>query len=159
MLSQILRFGPKVRHAMVMIDPRFQPGPGGAEPTAMVSLRLENGAEGNQEMANSVGDLVSGVCARLSRGRIHVQINDHSYALSDVNDQSPAASGQEWLARVRDAEKHYTDQLRRHLQLIDGVFVMVTCEMNNERSEKSVLTLDSKNAVTKVVSENTSTEE
>src|SRR5436190_14188820 len=37
MLSQILRFGPKVRHAMVMIDPRLQPGPGGAEPTGSVS--------------------------------------------------------------------------------------------------------------------------
>src|SRR6266513_285338 len=42
MLAQILRFGPNVRHAMVMIDPRYQAGPGGAEPTAMVSLRLEN---------------------------------------------------------------------------------------------------------------------
>ena len=88
-----------------------------------------------------------------------MQINDHSYALSDQNDQSPAASGQEWLARVRDAEKHYTEKLKNHLQFIDGVFVMVTCEMNNERSEKSVLTLDGKNVVSKIVSENNSTEE
>jgi len=158
-LAQALKNWPQIRHAVVMIDPTRERGPGGTEASASVSVMLKPGAAADQRLANSIGDFISGSFANLHRGRVKVHINDRSFTLRDRDDQSPAASAEELLANVQGYEKYFADKIKGQFGFMDGVFVTVTCRVNNERSEKMIETVDPKNVVQKAVRESTATEE
>ena len=158
-LAQTLRYWPQIRHAVVIIDPTRDRGPGGAEPSASVSVMLKPGAVADQRLADSIGDFISGTLSSLHRSRIKVHINDRSFNLRDKDDRSPAASAEDLLAQVQSYETHYANKIKKQFEYIDGVFVTVTCRVNNERTEKVVETIDPKSVISKPVSERTLTEE
>jgi flagellar biosynthesis/type III secretory pathway M-ring protein FliF/YscJ len=158
-LAQALRNWPQVRHAVVVIDATRERGPGGAEPSASVSVMLKGGTAGDQRLANNIGEFISGALSSLHRSRVKVHINDRGFTLRDKDEQSPAASAEELLAQVQSYEKHYAEKLRDQFGFIEGVFVTVNCKVNNERSEKTVETADPKNVIQKPVRDTTSTEE
>jgi flagellar biosynthesis/type III secretory pathway M-ring protein FliF/YscJ len=158
-LAQTLRYWPQIRHAVVIIDPTRDRGPGGAEPSASVSVMLKPGAAADQRLANSIGDFISGTLSSLHRSRVKVHINDRSFALRDKDDRSIAASAEDLLAQVQSYEKHYAEKIKDQFRYIDGVFVTVTCRVNNERTEKTVETIDPKSVVSKPVRESSLTEE
>src|SRR6266581_6644457 len=158
-LAQALRNWPQIRHAVVLIDPTRERGPGGAEPSASVSVLLKAGAVADQRLADSIGEFISGTLSSLHRSRVKVHINDRSFTLRDKDDLSPAASAEDLLANVQGFEKYYADKIKKQFAFVDGVFVTVSCRLNNERVEKMVESVDPKNVVQKAVRENTATDE
>jgi flagellar biosynthesis/type III secretory pathway M-ring protein FliF/YscJ len=158
-LAQTLRYWPQVRHAVVIIDPTRDRGPGGAEPSASVSVMLKPGAAADQRLADSIGDFISGTLSSLHRSRVKVHINDRSFTLRDKDDRSVAASAEDLLAQMQSYEKHYADNIKKAFGYMDGVFVTVSCRVNNERTEKVVETIDPKGVVAKPVRESSFTEE
>jgi len=158
-LAQTLRYWPQIRHAVVIIDPTRDRGPNGTEPSASVSIMLKPGAVADQRLADSIGDFISGALSSLHRSRVKVHINDRSFTLRDKDDRSPAASAEDLLAQVQSYETHYANKIKKQFEYIDGVFVTVTCRVNNERTEKVVETIDPKSVISKPVSEKSLTEE
>ncbi|HEV8293048.1 MAG TPA: hypothetical protein VGP94_14030, partial [Tepidisphaeraceae bacterium] len=158
-LAQTLRYWPQIRHAVVIIDPTRERGPGGSEPSASVSVMLKPGAVADQRLADSIGDFISGTLSSLHRSRVKVHINDRGFTLRDKDDRSPAASAEDLLAQVQSYEKHYADNIKKAFGYMDGVFVTVSCRVNNERTEKVVETIDPKGVVSKPVRESSLTEE
>jgi flagellar biosynthesis/type III secretory pathway M-ring protein FliF/YscJ len=158
-LAQTLRYWPQIRHAVVIIDPTRQIGPNGAEPSASVSVMLKPKVEADQRLADSIGDFISGTLSSLHRSRIKVHINDRSFNLHDKDDQSTATSADELLAQVQKYENHYAGKIKEQFRYIDGVFVTVTCRVNNERTEKNVETIDLKGIASKPVQETSQTDE
>src|SRR6185503_5990124 len=158
-LAQTLRYWPQIRHAVVIIDPTRDRGPNGTEPSASVSIMLKPGAVADQRLADSIGDFISGALSSLHRSRVKVHINDRSFTLRDKDDRSPSASAEDLLAQVQSYETHYANKIKKQFEYIDGVFVTVTCRVNNERTEKVVETIDPKSVISKPVSEKSFTEE
>jgi len=122
-------------------------------------VMLKPNAVCDQRLADSIGDFISGTLASLHRSRVKVHINDRSFTLRDKDDRSPAASAEDLLAQVQSYEKHYAEKIKEQFRYIDGVFVTVTCRVNNERTEKVVESIDPKSVVSKPVRESTLTEE
>src|SRR5882672_5470644 len=158
-LAQTLRYWPQIRHAVVIIDPTRERGPGGTEASASVSVLLKTGAMNDQRLADSIGDFISGSVTNLHRSRVKVHINDRSFTLRDKDDRSPAASAEDLLAQVQSYEKHYAEKIKEQFRYIDGVFVTVSCRVNNERTEKTVETIDPKSVISKPTRETSLTEE
>ena len=158
-LAQALRNWPQIRHAVVVIDNTRERGPNGAEPSASVSVMLKSG-EPTQKLADGIGDFISGSFSNLRRGRVKVHINDRSFTLRDKDDQSPTASAEDLLAQLQNYEKYSAEKIKEHFRFMDpGVFVTVTCRINNERMEKNVESVDPKTVVSKAVRETNQTEE
>jgi flagellar biosynthesis/type III secretory pathway M-ring protein FliF/YscJ len=158
-LAQTLRYWPQIRHAVVIIDPTRDRGPNGTEPSASVSVMLKPNAVADQRLAESIGDFISGTFSSLHRSRIKVHINDRSFNLRDKDDQSPTASAEDLLAQLQSYENHFSKKIKEQFRYIDGVFVTVTCRVNNERTEKNVETIDLKGIASKPVHESSQTEE
>lgn len=159
MLAQVIRRFPRVTHAMVLIDPTRERGPGGVQPSATVSMTLRPGESADQRVVEAAAELVSGAVANLDRGRIRVIVNGFSHRVKSRDETSPVANSDEFMKNLKVAEEHYVGKLARHFSFIEGTLVQVSVKLNQDRRDIVEQMYDGKNTVQKSVSDETTTEE
>lgn len=159
-LASIIRTYPDVAHAVVLIDPRRERGPGGFVPTATVNITMAPGVQPPAKMIHAAADLVSASVAGLQRKNVTVVANAAAYKMKNRDDADGGLGGaDEWLDHVQRTERYYAEKVKSLIPHIEGAMVSVTVRPNTERSETIKHEVDPKNVIQKAVSEQTSTEE
>ena len=140
-----------VSEATVLIDPSREVRIGGAgiEPSASVSIKMEDGAEPTQDLVNAVASLVSGAQASVRRDRVSIAINDKPWVARDADDLAMAGPAQ--ITLLNQHEQRLRNAILNHIG-IPGMSVFVHSELNAESKLTKNKRVDPKNLIHKETS-------
>ena len=158
-LAQIIRYFPKVRSAMVSIDPTMKRGFGteGITPSATVSIQLKAGEKFDKRLVEAAADVVSGGVAAIERKKIKVIIDGASHAVDDPDDSGFA--GGSLLDRIRESETYYSQIVQNTSPTSTGRWFTSPSSINDEKTQIEETDYDPKKVAKGETSIKTRTEE
>ena len=157
MLAQMIRYFPKVRSAMVAIDPNVHRSfDNSIMPTATVTIQLNPSERVDKRLVMAAADAVVGSVAGMERKRVKVIVDGASQPIDDG--EFGDMSGSSMLDRIRDYETYYSRQVQDQLS-VEGSMVHVTVSLNDEHSQIHMRAYDPKSTVKAEKSTSTDNEE
>lgn len=151
MLSQIIQNFPDVAKADVMIDPtRETHVSSSVEPSATVTLTMQDGVQANDQLVDAAADVVQGAESGLARSRIKVVVGGVPRRLHDTEDGSNLnGSGSDQLELQQKAEMHRENQIKDYFSYIPDLKVFVTVKVDATSTQAHSQTYDPKKVVQK----------
>ena len=140
-----------VREAAVIIDPsrEVRIGSAGIEPSASISITLDEGVAATQDLANAAASLVCGAQASVKRDRVSIAINDKPWVARDADDLAMSGSAQ--IDILDKHERRMREVILNHIG-IPGMSAFVHYEVNAESKLTKSKTVDPKNVIQKETS-------
>lgn len=157
MLAQWMRYWPKVRSAMVAIDPSVHRSfDNSVMPSATVMIQLNTGEKPDKKLVMAAADAVVGSVAGLERNRVKVIVDGAPQVVEDgdLGDMT----GNLLMDRIREWETYYSRKVQDHLA-IDGAMVHVAVALNDEHTQMHVKGFDPKATIKAERSTSSHTEE
>lgn len=148
-LQMALNSWPGVDSAMVLIDvPEKRSLAVQLEPSATVTLAMEEGNKPSRQLVQAAADLVTGAVSGLRRSKVRVIADGATYPIADES-AGGMAGGTEILEQKQSWERHFTTKIREHLAFIPNLMVAVSVELNVKSSQETRKTVDTKNVLQK----------
>lgn len=151
MLSQIIQNFPNVAKADVMIDPtREIHVSSSVEPSATVTLTMQDGAQANDQLVDAAADVVQGAQSGLVRSRIKVVVGGIPRRLHDTEDANDLnGSGGDQLELQQKAEVLRENQIKDYFSYIPDLKVFVTVKVDATSTQAHSQQYDPKKVVQK----------
>ena len=132
MLSRIIQNFPNVAKADVMIDPTREIHVSNSiDPSATVTLTMQDGAPANQQLVDAAADVVQGAQSGLARSRIKVVVGGVPRRLHDTdNGNDIDGAGSDVLELQQKAELTRESQIKDCFSYIPDLKVFVTVKVN-----------------------------
>jgi flagellar biosynthesis/type III secretory pathway M-ring protein FliF/YscJ len=161
MLSQIIQNFPNVAKADVMIDPTREVHVSQSiEPSATVTITMQDGEQANQQLVDAAADVVQGAQSGLARSRIKVVVGGVPRRLHDTDDGNDIdGAGSDVLELQQKAEVSRENQIKEYFSYISDLKVFVTVKVNPTSTQEHSQQFDPKKAVQKESETNNETTE
>jgi len=151
MLAQIIQNFPHVAKADVMIDPTREVHVSQSiEPSATVTITMQDGEQANQQLVDAAADVVEGAQSGLARSRIKVVVGGVPRRLHDTDDGNDIdGAGSDVLELQQKAEVNRENQIKDYFSYIPDLKVFVTVKVNPTSTQEHSQEYDPKKAVQK----------
>ncbi len=161
MLSQIIQNFPNVAKADVMIDPtREVHVSASVEPSATVTLTMQDGAQAPDQLVDAAADVVQGAQSGLARSQIKVVVGGVPRRLHDTEDGNDiSGAGSDALELEQKAEVNAEKEIKDYFSYIPDLKVFVKVKVNSTSTEQTQQEYDPKKVVQKEVETNNDTVE